>query len=65
MIEQLSFALNGNIVPCPYRECCLNHPAGCSGESKWCKRIPEEDEKKNWEALNEGKERCYKRLGSH
>ena len=46
MFEQLSFAPNGNIKPCPYREQCLNHPAGCQGLSHWCKRVPEQEPKK-------------------
>ena len=46
MIEQLSFMPNGNIAPCPYRQQCLNHPAGCEGKSHWCKRIPTKDDKK-------------------
>ena len=36
---QLTFAPNGNIKPCPWVEDCLNFPAGCSGESYWCKRF--------------------------
>lgn len=46
MMEQLSFMPNGNIAPCPYRQQCLNHPAGCEGKSHWCKRIPTKDDKK-------------------
>lgn len=37
-MEQLSFAPNGNISPCPWKAECYNHPAGCKGESYWCKR---------------------------
>ena len=37
-VEQLSFAANGNITPCPYRAICLTYPVGCHGESYWCKR---------------------------
>ena len=37
-MEQLSFAPNGNISPCPYREECCTYPVGCHGESYWCKR---------------------------
>lgn len=55
MFEQLSFAPNGNIVPCPYREHCLNHPSGCSGDSHWCKRVPDQNEKKDYEAKVYGK----------
>lgn len=55
MMEQLSFAPNGNIMPCPYRSYCLNHPAGCKGESHWCKRIPEEKEKERWERKRQSK----------
>ena len=36
MNEQLSIALNGNIMPCPYREECRTYKIGCSGESYWC-----------------------------
>lgn len=36
MNEQLSIALNGNIMPCPYREECRTYMIGCSGDSYWC-----------------------------
>lgn len=39
MTSQISFAPNGNISPCPYKEDCINHPAGCGGESYWCERF--------------------------
>lgn len=29
---------NGNIAPCPYKDHCLNCPAGCKGFSWWCGR---------------------------
>lgn len=35
---QLSFAPNGNISPCPFKELCRNYPSGCSGASLWCDR---------------------------
>ena len=41
MYEQLSFAANGNIMPCPYRDDCFNYSAGCQGLSYWCKRVPD------------------------
>ena len=26
------------VSPCPMREECVNHPAGCDGERGWCQR---------------------------
>ena len=26
------------VSPCPMREECINHPAGCDGERGWCQR---------------------------
>ena len=37
-VEQLSFAANGNITPCPYRGICMTFRIGCQGISYWCKR---------------------------
>lgn len=42
IIEQLTFADNGNIKPCPYRNECLTYPMGCRGLSYWCGRYEEE-----------------------
>ena len=36
-IEQLSFAPNGNLSPCPYRLECRTYGIGCQGVSYWCK----------------------------
>ena len=36
---QLSFALNGNITPCPYIRDCNTYGIGCQGTSYWCKRF--------------------------
>lgn len=44
MRGQYAFAPNGNIRPCPWLEDCLNYPAGCSGESYWCKRFETEQD---------------------
>ena len=49
MNEQLTFAENGNISPCPYKDKCSSYgltieqegriiPCGCQGNSYWCKR---------------------------
>ena len=38
MNEQLSFDTIGNLVPCPYKDTCINVPAGCNGERYWCRR---------------------------
>ncbi len=46
MNGQLSFAPNGNITPCPWKDVCLNHPAGCKGYSYWCKRFDKEKDRK-------------------
>ena len=35
--EQLSFAPNGNLSPCPYRLECRTYGIGCQGGSYWCK----------------------------
>ena len=46
MSEQLSFAPNGNITPCPWKMQCYNYPAGCKGNSYWCKRFDTEEDRK-------------------
>lgn len=37
--------LNDKIKPCPYKEQCFNHPAGCAGQTLWCGRDEEYFEK--------------------
>ena len=49
MDNQLSFANNGNIRPCPWTAICINHPSGCSGQSYWCKRCDTETDRKEME----------------
>lgn len=46
MNNQLSFAPNGNIMPCPWMDKCINYPAGCNGTSYWCKRFDTEEQRK-------------------
>ena len=43
---QYSFAGNGNIMPCPWMDDCINYPAGCSGGSYWCKRFDSEEDRR-------------------
>ena len=42
--ERLDAVLS-DLVPCPHKEKCYNHPAGCKGLSYWCKRYDKEGEK--------------------
>lgn len=41
---QLSFALNGNITPCPYIRDCNTYGIGCQGTSYWCKKFDKKPE---------------------
>lgn len=33
---------SNKLIPCPHKEKCYNHPAGCKGLSYWCKRYDKE-----------------------
>lgn len=43
MDGQVKFADNGNVMPCPFTDGCLNHPTGCKGISYWCGRFDTAD----------------------
>lgn len=40
---QVRFADNGNIMPCPFTDDCINYPTGCRGISYWCRRFDTAD----------------------
>lgn len=44
--EQLGFAPNGFIAPCPYKDKCHTYNVGCKGGCYWCGMF---DKKKNEE----------------
>ena len=52
---QYEFCENGNIKPCPYKDECINCPAGCSGESWWCKRIMRKEDNNGFFKGNKAK----------
>lgn len=43
--SQLSFAQNGCIKPCPYREKCNTYKIGCGGKCYWCGRFDKKSNK--------------------